>query len=177
MKKLSVIIAMAVIFLTVSLFSNVRPTQAQMEILGFLQSLSLLLPSGNKTTEKTPTIEEIIEYDSHIDVISTTMKQKIVDYWATAEKKVILDFNGATVENRIINNWIVAWYDNARVNNSNGIIIIFSTLPDNRNTMRSFCTYWFDPKNSTDMSELKSILQSSEAKNTFLRETAEKYYQ
>jgi hypothetical protein len=172
MKKLVMTVSIAALFSFVSLFSNVvQPAQAQVQqAIGILQLLSNFLPSSkNPKTEaiKQLTIEEYLRQNADQDIVPSSFKQAQITKWATRGK--LVDLNGTNIENSFIENCIVSWYSNARINNSDAVIIFVLALSVDNKKVYHIGTISFNRSDSNEESELQALLQNQEEKNAFLK--------
>jgi hypothetical protein len=186
MKKVFVISIITVMILSYSLFLNARPVQAQVQtVIGILQMLSIFLPSSNNAnteSDKKPTVEELIRNNPHLDIVTPAFKQAVKDRSAKRGKKLefgeIDETNGKikiNVEDYLINNCFVAWYNNAQVDSAQGVIVLFITMPNDKGIMTLIGSSVFDSSVSEDNSKLQSLRQNQEEKNIFLQERVQKF--
>ncbi len=127
---------------------------------------------GNTNAEEI-TGEELVKMSPNTDIMSFVLKEKVSAANAARGKKV--DF-GTTVENIIVGDCWIAWYNNAKVNGAAGVIILLSSIPDSSQNYAytNYANIVLERTDNNDREKLDSFAKNPETKTSYLLDCIKK---
>ncbi len=129
--------------------------------------------TGDSSDAEEVTGEDLVRMSPDVDIISFSLKEKVIAANAQRGKKI--DF-GTTVENSIVGDCWVAWYNNARVNGTAGVIILVSTIPDSAKNydFTNYANIILERSDRGDRTKLDNFIKNPESRNAYLLDCIKK---